>query len=206
MDAMTARQQGFTLIELAVAIVIIGALLGSLLMPLAAQKDAQAFEATRKSLQQIKQALIGYALINDRLPCPDTNDDGYEDACANPAPYEGKLPWKELGVDAKDAWGEPFYYTVDQNFVSAIPTNLTTSNTLTVRRDSQDLTIDSDGKSVAVAIILSSGKDRQLAPENDNKNEFYQADDFTPGGFDDVLMWISTYVLAHHLATVEKWP
>jgi prepilin-type N-terminal cleavage/methylation domain-containing protein len=65
-----AAQNGFTLIELAVVLMIVGLLLGGMLGPLTAQLDQRNFTDTRKTLDDIQQALIGYAIINGRLPCP----------------------------------------------------------------------------------------------------------------------------------------
>lgn len=62
--------QGFTLMELTVVLVIVGLLLGGLLVPLSAQRDVDFAKATDKSLADIREALIGFAVINGRLPCP----------------------------------------------------------------------------------------------------------------------------------------
>lgn len=61
---------GFTLMELTVVLVIVALLLGGLLVPLGAQRDVDFAKATDKSLADIREALIGFALINGRLPCP----------------------------------------------------------------------------------------------------------------------------------------
>ena len=65
-----ATQNGFTLLEMAIVLMIVGLLLGGMLVPLTAQMDQRNFTETRKSLDDIQQALIGYAIINGRLPCP----------------------------------------------------------------------------------------------------------------------------------------
>lgn len=64
------RQSGFSLMELAVVLVIVALLLGGLLVPLGAQRDVEFMRATEKSLADIREALIGFAAINGRLPCP----------------------------------------------------------------------------------------------------------------------------------------
>lgn len=56
--------------ELAMVLVIVGLLLGGLLIPLSSQQDLQSRQATEKSLIDIREALIGFAVINGRLPCP----------------------------------------------------------------------------------------------------------------------------------------
>lgn len=120
---------GFTLVEIAIVLVIVGLLLGGLLMPLATQVDTQRIADTRETLNEINEALIGYALRNFAtgtqrpfLPCPDTNDDGVEEprvagACPN---LEGRIPWVTLGVTATDSWGNRFRYRVLANFSNGI--------------------------------------------------------------------------------------
>lgn len=56
--------------ELTVVLVIISLLLGGLLVPLSTQRDIDYSKATDKSLADIREALIGFAVINGRLPCP----------------------------------------------------------------------------------------------------------------------------------------
>lgn len=65
-----ASSEGFTIMELTVVLVIIGLLLGGLLVPLSTQRDIDYSKATDKSLADIREALIGFAVINGRLPCP----------------------------------------------------------------------------------------------------------------------------------------
>ena len=55
-------QRGFTLIEMAIVLVIITILIGGLAMPLAAQIKARRIAETRADMQTIHDALIGYAM------------------------------------------------------------------------------------------------------------------------------------------------
>jgi prepilin-type N-terminal cleavage/methylation domain-containing protein len=64
----TAR--GFTLVEIAVVLAIVGLLLGSLMYTLSAQLEQRNFEETRRRLEAARELLLGFALINGRLPCP----------------------------------------------------------------------------------------------------------------------------------------
>ncbi|MFM9913144.1 MAG: type II secretion system protein [Methylophilaceae bacterium] len=104
---------GFTLIEIAVVLVIFGLLIGGLLMPLSAQMDQRNLVATRTTLENVKEALIGFAMTNGRLPCPATAaSNGIENpvgggACTNN--YDGFLPAVTLGISGVDGNG----YLVD---------------------------------------------------------------------------------------------
>lgn len=130
---------GFSLIEMAMVLMIMTLVLGGLMMPLSAQIDVRRTSETQQTLENIKEALVGYAMshrdttVNTRpyLPCPDiaaplagfTHNDGQEDrdattgACA--APTEGNLPWVTLGVGNADAWGNRFHYRVSADFSNA---------------------------------------------------------------------------------------
>lgn len=114
--------QGFTLVELAMVLFIVTLLLGGMLVPLAAQLEGRQRRAAEEQLEQIREALIGYALINGYLPCPSTTSDptspqyGVEDSrtggrCnfSEDMPGwtgDGILPWKTLGLNSGlDPWG-----------------------------------------------------------------------------------------------------
>lgn len=64
------RHRGFTLVELAVVMTIVVLLLGSLLYTLSAQSDQRNVDETRRRLDQARELLLSYAVVNGRLPCP----------------------------------------------------------------------------------------------------------------------------------------
>lgn len=114
---------GFTLIEMAIVLMIVGLLLGGMLVPLSAQMEQRNINDTQKSLAEIKDALIGYAVTYGRLPCPAApNTTGVESpigggACTNF--YNGFVPAATLGLAgtdsagyAVDAWGNRIRYAV----------------------------------------------------------------------------------------------
>lgn len=140
-------QRGFTLIEMAIVLVIITILIGGLAMPLSAQIQARRIGETRKSLEAIHDTLIGYAMSHTvggvtrhYLPCPDTNNDGLEEVrvSGNCPSDRGGLPWITLGVKGDDAWGNRYTYAVspefsnDQNGFISTPTTSATPATLDI--------------------------------------------------------------------------
>lgn len=136
---MPQTTKGFTLVEIAIVLVIVGLLLGGLLMPLAAQVEVQRRVETEKAMEQIKEALMGFAMVNGRLPCPanpttptSVAGAGVERATPPPPPgvpacgaagnEYGVLPWVTLGVNELDAWGRRFTYRVTSSYADA-PSN-----------------------------------------------------------------------------------
>jgi prepilin-type N-terminal cleavage/methylation domain-containing protein len=85
---MFKNQSGFTLIELTVVLFIVAMLLGGLLSPLS-QRIEQADRAnTQIALDDIEEALYGFALTNGRMVCPDCmNNNG---TCAGFAANDGQ--------------------------------------------------------------------------------------------------------------------
>jgi prepilin-type N-terminal cleavage/methylation domain-containing protein len=122
-------QKGFTLIEMAVVLMIVGLLLGGMLVPLSAQMDQRNISETQKALSEIKEAIIGYALVHGRLPCPAVPStptgqtvSGIGAGASVPLSSNvcsistGVLPWATLGVNETDGWGNRYTYRVDTNF------------------------------------------------------------------------------------------
>jgi prepilin-type N-terminal cleavage/methylation domain-containing protein len=71
MRAAAARgARGFTLVELAVVLAIVGLLLGSLMYTLSAQMGQRNFEETRRRLDMARELILTYAIVKGRLPCP----------------------------------------------------------------------------------------------------------------------------------------
>lgn len=224
---MHKHERGFTLIELAVAVVVIALLLGSILVPLATQVEQRKISDTRKGLEEIREALIGFAIINGRLPCPDTDSDpaaagyGLEEASCAAAPVaEGYLPWKTLGVAELDAWGlkraaaaspriGDWRYRVDRNF--AVVFSLTTgfsADALTVRDSAGNALTSSSER--PVAIVFSAGPNTTADGQNaatsfEASNGVYQADVPSPT-FDDILIWMSRLILFNRMVAAGKLP
>jgi prepilin-type N-terminal cleavage/methylation domain-containing protein len=130
-------QRGFTLIEMAIVLVIITLLIGGLVGPLSAQIQARRVAETRKTLEETREAIIGFAMTqngtpatNRRLPCPDLEGDGTESLAGTKcAGSSGFVPWVDLGVGNQDAWGNHLRYEVDrdladpdQGFATSVPT------------------------------------------------------------------------------------
>ncbi len=122
---------GFTLVELAVVLLILGLLLGGLLAPLSAQLDQQSVKETQRKLDEIKEALIGFSLANGRLPCPADGAIASGSAGSGVESYnpttgqctimtDGVVPWVTLALSETDAWGRRFTYRVRQDWADQV--------------------------------------------------------------------------------------
>jgi prepilin-type N-terminal cleavage/methylation domain-containing protein len=121
------HHQGFTLIEMAIVLIIITILIGGLAVPLSAQIQARRVAETKKILEEARDALYGYAMTHSTgigsryLPCPDTDGDGREnrESATQCTEYRGGYPWVDLGTAAQDAWGNRLRYAVVRNFIDS---------------------------------------------------------------------------------------
>jgi len=122
--------RGFTLIELSVVLVAVGLLIGGLLVALSTQVEASKVARAERQLEEIREALLGFAAAHGRLPCPATEaSDGAESpsppgsTCVNSGggvSEHGFVPARTLGLGGTrnpdgllvDPWGNPYRYSV----------------------------------------------------------------------------------------------
>ena len=106
-------QNGFTLVEMAIVLALIGLILGTGLTLLSAQQEQRHVEETKDRLDEAREALIGFAIARGRLPCPaSSTSNGVEDLPATgplalfaPTPGNGFLPAVTLGLSNVDDHG-----------------------------------------------------------------------------------------------------
>jgi len=164
------KHKGFTLLEVAIVLLIVGLLLSGGVHLLSTSSQVAKYKETQQTMQEIKEALIGLYINKRFLPCPDTDNppDGfgnYADAsgtgsssprwseasgtatnlsCAHP--LRGWLPYNDIGIGGRgDAFGEPIKYVVNATaFTSAATHGFCTSyqrGTDTTRIMIQDLSM-----------------------------------------------------------------
>ena len=224
--------RGFTLIEMAIVLFIVALLLGGLLPTVSSQLEQQRRNETRKQMDDIRNALLGYAIINGFLPCPTTTTDpananyGSADAsCSANATAEGYLPWKTLGVTETDAWGSKrsstgdpwtgyWRYRADRNFTGTTFTLNTGFGTCPGATSDCLVIKDSTGSTLTntterpIAIVYSTGQNLTADGQNasfEPVGGIYQSD--TPSTtYDDILLWISRPQLFNRMVTAGKLP
>jgi prepilin-type N-terminal cleavage/methylation domain-containing protein len=128
---------GFTLVELAVVLIVVALLLGGTMSALNSQLEQQRIKETQRLLDEARESLIGFAAARGRLPCPDTDSDGAENiapptvtenvpangqstqvflGCASP---EGDFPFASTGSARLDGWGHRLRYRVRPLFTQS---------------------------------------------------------------------------------------
>ncbi len=218
-------QRGFTLIELAIVLVIVTILIGGLAVPLSAQIQARRIAETNKILEEAREAIIGYAMthkvggVKPYLPCPDTNGDGLEEArSANKCPSRiGFLPWVTLGTGAQDAWGNRLRYSthtdvsnddigIDSTLAPANGWNQVCSSQICTTYIATDLpvvliSLGANGWGArnvngnTLAAPTSADELENTDPDNRFVSRTPTQSDNPSGEFDDLVTWISYSVL-----------
>lgn len=207
------RGRGFTLVEMAIVLTILGFMLAALILPLGVQRDLRDYEETRRDLSEIREALVGYALgqVNPHLPCPDTDNDGAENrtgptTCAADI---GVLPWVTLGLGQLDSWNNNYIYSVTADFYNSNGFVLTSLGGNTI--------LDAaGGTTIAAAIpvvVISKGKNGNGAQadevENDAANTIFVSHeqiDVGANAFDDIVVWIPSAILFNRMVAAGKLP
>jgi prepilin-type N-terminal cleavage/methylation domain-containing protein len=135
-----ANAAGFTLIEIAVVIVVLSLLLAMIAGLGTAMVGSQRREATRQRLAGVETAIALFVSQHKRLPCPANGTLAGTDANAgkeSPDPptgvctgsqANGVVPWRALGLgeqDVTDGWGNRLTYRAAPDYVVADSMNFT---------------------------------------------------------------------------------
>ncbi|GBG13691.1 uncharacterized protein NMK_1242 [Novimethylophilus kurashikiensis] len=232
---MKQAAAGFTLIEMAVVLVVVGLMLGGLLMPISAQLDQRNYTETRRAMSDIREALLGFAMANGHLPCPAISvSDGREDRAVSGICNKrvGFLPWSELAVPKLDGWGHLYRYSATQVFIDATPkVSLTSTPDILIKtRDTTGTAINLTNTSTVIAVVLSFGKngrwsysdqaiqaaDGSTTNSDEDANASGTASFFSreltantaaPGGeFDDFVLWIPATLYFNRMVSAGQLP
>jgi len=150
---MSFRQKGFTLIELAITLVILGILIGGGIPLLSALISQKKRSDTISYMEDVKEAIINFAEINGRLPFADRNGDGMEDRNT----YSGFLPYATLSVRPVDSYSRRLKYELNRSLGRD---RYTTCNALKNGISGNPKVVDANGSSRAFSVsfvIVSAG-------------------------------------------------
>jgi prepilin-type N-terminal cleavage/methylation domain-containing protein len=147
------NQRGFTLLEIAVVMIIIGILTGGGVSLMKLLTERKARSETIEYLKQARMVLVSFAVNNGRLPWADSDGDGLENSSAT----NGTLPFLTLQIAPADAYKRVLRYAVNPNLTanryagcSALRTGLAAPPEI----------VDADGAGAAfavAAVLISAG-------------------------------------------------
>ncbi|WP_158269846.1 type II secretion system protein [Desulfonatronum sp. SC1] len=228
---MMNTQRGFTLVEMAIVLLIMGLAIGGGIAAFSTLSERANTAKVRKQMEEITNALIGYAQVHSCLPCAavPTGSDGTDGrGTANPCNTQcsiarsyGVIPWATLGVKETDPWGGRFSYRVTREFTgNAIA--LATNGTITIVNDAGDPMAEE-----AVAVIISHGRNQIYAylpsgaqvpllpgmpddpSERENRpetNDTFVGQALSSSDFDDLVTWIGSFQLKRALIEAGRLP
>ena len=220
----SSRAKGFTLIEISIVLVIASLLIGSLLGPLATQVENARRKATINQMENMRDAVVGYAMGSGRLPCPDTDGDGIEDpvdgigGCDD---NEGLLPSVTLAISGEDGWKQEMLYLVDDAYAddtdgtgcgtpeAGISFELCSQGDITIR--------DASGGNLVATnvpvLFISRGKnwttDRSPNEVENTDSDREVVDRIYTGAvgaeYDDIVRWISPNTLRSKMVDAGRF-
>jgi len=119
-------QKGFSLIEIAIVVLIITILVGTTVAIIPKQQELKRYQQADREMDKIIDTIIGFAQVNGRLPCPShaasagvASGDGSADCTT----FGGMVPSATLGINGRlnpdgllsDPWGNPYRYYVSNS-------------------------------------------------------------------------------------------
>ncbi len=208
-----SKSGGFSLVEMAIVLVIVGVLLGGLLPTISSQIEQQRRNETRKYINEVRDAMLGYSAANGSLPCPDITNDGLADIASavttDNIPITGQstkkyscsatvgtVPYNTLGVTPNDSYNSALIYAVTPVFGERNEVYSATGGGGTLL-SSSFFNLSSTGTlrictsaacstnltSTAAAVIVSRGANWALTPSTDEAENTDNDTDFVSHDF-----------------------
>jgi prepilin-type N-terminal cleavage/methylation domain-containing protein len=168
-NSNSSHEAGFSLLELAIVLVILGLIGGASLPLLTAHISRVAIVKTRSNQDYALSAIAAYVEKNNRFPCPadpQVTGPGYgvaQNECRGQK-AQGILPFKSLGMSeafAKDGFKRLMTYVVDPDLTKkGIDIKIEKGGTLTVKQEGGESVLappqKEGGSPNCVALILIS--------------------------------------------------
>lgn len=221
-------QDGYSLIELSIAMVIIALLSSGFIFALGAQRSVTATAEARRQLDAITETLTGFAITNGRLPCPAKPTLSGSDASAgledcSIASGHGTLPWATLGLPETDPWGNRFTYYAHTDFTAPLASGTLSSFALDSNGNAnirETSGAANDIASALPAVVVCHGNrgngayrsnGAKITGATGDEAENADADLLfiarpPDDGFDDLLAWIIPSQLKSRMVAAGKLP
>ncbi len=157
------KKNGFTLIEVAIVMVVLGLILGLGIPMMKMLMKQNKLTENRTAVKEAKDALIGYAYANGKFP---TQKSGY------------LLPYTIIGTRHTDAYGNQLLYDVNSHLIGTTDINsfCQAAKTLSQNDTTSPGSVGRpivNGHSVAF-VVLSKGSDYKLDSANNITHGVYE--------------------------------
>ena len=192
------KKKAFTIIELAIVLIIIALVLGGTLSIGKTAYKKNQLESTKVEMKIIKTALVSYASTYGKLPYPDTDGDGEQNSTAE----LGDIPYIDLQIKSTDEYGMKFKYDVWDNLANSDDSNICSIlKDINISAASTDYPkVADDGNNIKyplAAIIISRGENKILTGENNDSDRIYEMGEnrYHNSENDDIVVELSVYEL-----------
>ena len=219
-------QRGFSLIELAIVMIVFGLLAGGMLGNVSGQRRHGEEQRAQRQLELSLETLYGFAINQGRLPCPappaldsGSSTAGHEDCSL----AHGVLPWRTLGLRETDPWGQRLSYYVRPTYTTAPAVGARAGFSIDSLGNANIRPTEASGNKLAdalPAVIVSHGRNgsggyrpngQKTAVNHPDEAENADADlvfvDHLPDTqYDDLLIWITPAILNGRLLAAGRLP
>jgi len=226
---------GFTLVEMAIVMIIVMVLMGGMIATLSGQMDIRNQTQTEQTLADIREAILGFAVTQGRLPCPAyaTGEESRPSAVCDHY-FDGYVPGITLGLTPTDSagyvldgWNQRIRYSVTSAGGNVFTTNITLAapaqylsvcsraTGITGTGASATCTVATKLTDNAIAVIYSIGKNGGYGgtgtDEAANLNgdaAFVSHNPAATAGneYDDLVIWLSPYTLYSRMIAAGRLP
>ena len=218
------HQAGFSLLEMAVVLIILGLLLGGLLGPLSAQQKTKLQSKANQQLIEIENALLGFASAHGYLPCPASSASAGLEArngannCTNefgfpPAQTLGLQGVRDNNGRLLDPWLAPIRYSLSSVGGWEYAKNIQLNGSAADYRVCAESACTNVKAQNVVAVVISLGEDGTTSTtstdqlENTDGDSTFVSRTFSEGAsneFDDTVRWMSTNILVYQLVNAGR--
>lgn len=239
--ALRFHQGGFSLMEMAVVLMILGTLMSGILVAVSQTTENNRRSTALAQLRQIEEALYGYVQVHEYLPCPASHTSAgvavptngtactYSHGFVPAASLDFSGPTNDDGL-LVDPWQNPYRYSVATNHDFNQSANLTavfSSGTFNAGMlkvcDAANCTGGVIAETLPV-VVYSMGANwatvaTATSEEQENANPgsllgtYPVGDDlefvsttYSQDNFDDLITWISPYILFNRMISAGKLP
>ncbi|BCN94311.1 hypothetical protein THMIRHAM_20960 [Thiomicrorhabdus immobilis] len=171
-DSLYKELKGFSLIELSIALVVIGVISMATMQVYNSVNTYRNQTLVNKVLLQAQEAVVFFAQGNFRLPCPDVNGDGFEDCSGG---YKtGQLPFYTVGLPVSsqisdvDIGYQNLIYGVFRDTVNDAELTVLTERTGDSLGDANYQNLDDLKKALSNASLLATNANQPFITGDNN--------------------------------------